>query len=120
MCIRDRDVDERCRGDREVAPSRFRSVDDLIARTGINREELSVLAEIGALNAFGHTRREALWQVERAIRPAGDMLSDAQIARSSDEECPLPVMSPVERLVADYEGTGLTSARTRWPCGARR
>lgn len=104
----DRDVDERCRGDRPVAPSRFRSVEDLIARTGINREELSVLAEIGALNAFGHTRREALWQVERAIRPAGDMLSDAQIARSSDEECPLPVMSPVERLVADYEGTGLT------------
>ena len=104
----DRDVDERCRGDRLVAPSRFRSVDDLIARTGINREELSVLAEIGALNAFGHTRREALWQVERAIRPAGDMFSDFQIARSSDEECPLPVMSPVERLVADYEGTGLT------------
>ncbi len=104
----DRGVDERCRGDRPVAPSRFRSVEDLIARTGINREELSVLAEIGALNAFGYTRREALWQVERAIRPAGDMFSDSQIARSSDEECPLPVMSPVERLVADYEGTGLT------------
>jgi error-prone DNA polymerase len=117
---------------------RFRSIEDLVARTGINREELSVLAEIGALSAFGHTRREALWQVERAIRPAGELFEegvqsydlaklrscevvgssdpsshdrssqDRKIARSQDEECPLPSMSAVERVVADYEGTGLT------------
>ncbi len=55
---------------------RFRSIEDLVARTGINREELSVLAEIGALSAFGHTRREALWQVERAIRPAGELFEE--------------------------------------------
>ena len=112
---------------------RFRSIEDLVARTGINREELSVLAEIGALSAFGHTRREALWQVERAVRPAGELFEDGvqsgdlaklrscelrtgdpttshdrTIARSHDEECPLPPMSSVERVVADYEGTGLT------------
>jgi len=112
---------------------RFRSIEDLVARTGINREELSVLAEIGALSAFGHTRREALWQVERAVRPAGELFEDGvqsgdlaklrscelrtgdpttshdrTIARSHDEKCPLPPMSSVERVVADYEGTGLT------------
>ncbi|HPK72628.1 MAG TPA: error-prone DNA polymerase, partial [Vicinamibacterales bacterium] len=32
---------------------RFRSLEDFIARTGVNREELATLAEIGALNAFG-------------------------------------------------------------------
>ncbi len=52
---------------------RFRSLEDLIARTGVNREELATLAEIGALNAFGHHRREALWQIERAVRPAGEL-----------------------------------------------
>jgi error-prone DNA polymerase len=52
---------------------RFRSIEDLIARTGVNREELATLAEIGALNAFGHHRREALWQIERAVRPAGEL-----------------------------------------------
>jgi len=52
---------------------RFRSIEDLIARTGVNREELATLAEIGALNGFGHHRREALWQVERAVRPAGEL-----------------------------------------------
>ncbi len=106
---------------------RFRSVEDLVARTGINREELSVLAEIGALNAFGYTRREALWQVERAIRPTGELYAegtvsrdlanvrsceltshDSNFARSQDEDCPLPKMSAAERVIADYEGTGLT------------
>jgi error-prone DNA polymerase len=87
-----------------AAGSRFRSIEDLVARTGINREELSVLAEIGALSAFGHTRREALWQVERAIRPTGELFEDGV----QDDECPLPPMSSVERVVADYEGTGLT------------
>jgi len=49
----------------------YQSIDDLIARTGIRRDELATLAEIGALNAFGLDRRSALWQIERAVRPAG-------------------------------------------------
>jgi error-prone DNA polymerase len=110
-----------------LAVERFRSVDDLVARTGITREELSVLAEIGALNAFGHTRREALWQVERAIRPAGELFEELanlpaspepageggrttndELANDPETTSPLPEMSAVERVVADYEGTGLT------------
>jgi error-prone DNA polymerase len=55
---------------------RFRSLEDFIARTGVNREELATLAEIGALNAFGHHRREALWQIERAVRPAGELFEE--------------------------------------------
>jgi error-prone DNA polymerase len=55
---------------------RFGSIENLIARTGVNREELATLAEIGALNAFGHHRREALWQVERAVRPAGELFEE--------------------------------------------
>jgi error-prone DNA polymerase len=52
---------------------RYCSLDDLIARTGVRRDELATLAEIGALNAFGFDRRTALWQIEKAVRPAGEL-----------------------------------------------
>jgi error-prone DNA polymerase len=125
-----------CAHDWTEAPprARFRSLEDFIARTGVNREELATLAEIGALNAFGHHRREALWQIERAVRPVGELFEGAaeqeSEARSQKPEsriqeqeaeprvpspgsrvpspCPLPPMSLTERLVADYEGTNLT------------
>ena len=54
------------------------SIDDLIARTGLRRDELATLADIGALNAFGFDRRSALWQVERAVRPTGDLFDDGE------------------------------------------
>lgn len=63
-------------------PGRFLSLDHLVAVTGIRREELATLAEIGALNAFGYDRRSALWQIERAMRPAGalfDRLDEAPV-----------------------------------------
>jgi len=111
-----------CAHDWKEAPPRvrFRSLEDFIARTGVNREELATLAEIGALNAFGHHRREALWQIEQAVRPAGELFEgERREARGEREDpppasrlppdpCPLPPMSLTERLVADYEGTNLT------------
>jgi error-prone DNA polymerase len=54
-------------------PPRFASLDDLVSRTGLRREELQTLADIGALNTFGYDRRTALWQVEKAVRPAGEL-----------------------------------------------
>ena len=53
--------------------SRFRSIDDLVRRVALRRDEVAMLAEIGALNSLGHDRRSAMWQVERAIRPAGEL-----------------------------------------------
>jgi DNA polymerase III alpha subunit len=47
---------------------RFRSIEDVAQRTGLRRDELTTLADIGALNAFTNERRSALWQVERAVR----------------------------------------------------
>ena len=84
-------------------PVRFTSIEDLIARTGLRRDELATLAEIGALNSFGYDRRSALWQIERAVRPSGELFE-----QKSTVESPLPSMTPAERLVADYAGTGLT------------
>ena len=60
--------------DPPVEPAgRYRSIEALIACTGVRRDELATLAEIGALNAFGHHRRSALWQIERAVRPSGEL-----------------------------------------------
>ena len=102
---------------------RFRSVDELVRRTGLRRDEMVVLAEIGALNSLGHDRRSALWQVERAVRPAGEMFEDSSQypdASSQGNEpasspspkpqasSPLTDMTVSERLIADYSGTGLT------------
>ena len=92
----------------EVRPTqRYRTVDELIRRTGIRRDEVATLAEVGALNSLGHDRRSALWQIERAVRPAGELLEEASSLKPQAPS-PLPEMSISERLVADYSGTGLT------------
>ena len=54
---------------------RFRSIEDLVRATGMRRDEVTVLAEIGALNALGYDRRSALWQAERISRPAGELFA---------------------------------------------
>jgi error-prone DNA polymerase len=56
---------------------RYRSLDELIARTGLRRDEVVTLADIGALNSFGYDRRSALWQAERAVRPTGELFNEA-------------------------------------------
>jgi error-prone DNA polymerase len=61
---------------RHDARQRYSSIDDLIAKTGVRRDELTTLAAIGALNAFGYDRRSALWQIEKAIRPAGELFDE--------------------------------------------
>jgi error-prone DNA polymerase len=109
---------------REPATTRFTSIEDLITRTGIRRDELATLAEIGALNAFGHDRRSALWQIERAARPAGELFAGQDVedtppadsdarpgaasAPAAPPRSPLPAMTASERLMSDYSGSGLT------------
>jgi error-prone DNA polymerase len=97
------------------AIGRFTSIEDLVRRTALRRDELTTLADIGALNAFTNERRSALWQIERAVRPAGELFApDDDKAQSpkpkSQEDCqsPLRPMDSSERLHADYAGTSLT------------
>jgi error-prone DNA polymerase len=127
--------------ERTVAP--FNSIHDLTRRVPeLRKDELTTLAEIGALNAIGlqiedfrlkisksdgsaiHNlqseilskpetrnskltlhRRDALWQVERAVRPSGPLLEQQN---EPDLPSPLAPMNHEERLVADFHGTGLT------------
>ncbi|MBI4483973.1 MAG: error-prone DNA polymerase [Acidobacteria bacterium] len=93
------------RSQRERRHMPFLSVEDLERRVDLRKDELTTLAEIGALNGLGLKRREALWQVERACRRAGPLLETAE---GSPEPSPLKEMTWEERLMADYRGTGMT------------
>jgi error-prone DNA polymerase len=120
---------------RERACAPFTSIHDLTRRVPeLRKDELTTLAEIGALNtvssfqfpvsrkadatrAGSHGkpetgnrklqihRRDALWQVERAVRGSGPLLEKLP---EPDLPSPLQPMNHEERLVADFHGTGLT------------
>jgi error-prone DNA polymerase len=102
-----------------VRNGRYRSAEDLALRVpGLNRKELTLLAQIGALNWVDGVehRRDALWQVERAGKMEGPLLRQAlgeeEAAQAEDLKAqPLKQMDTGERLVADYAGTGLTVGR---------
>ena len=114
---------------RERACAPFASIHDLTRRVPeLRKDELTTLAEIGALNAvasdqwpvvsktlaqrnsvpgtgYSLHRRDALWQVERAVRGSGPLLEKLP---EPDLPSPLQPMNHEERLVTDFRGTGLT------------
>src|SRR6266550_96702 len=119
---------------RERSLSPFTSIHDLARRVPeLRKDELTMLAQIGALNEIGNApqkhrateknqeqnssvslcldgekhfhRRDALWQVERAVRWSGPLLDELP---EPDARSPLQIMNHEERLVADFNGTGLT------------
>ena len=88
----------------------FNSIEDLARRVPeLSRDNLAMLGKIGALNHLSGKaalhRRDALWQVERAVRKIGPLLEGIE---DQDSASPLRRMEVEERLVADYYGTGLT------------
>ena len=68
------------------AEPRYASLEDFVTRTGVRRDELATLAEIGALNAFGFDRRSALWQIEKVVRPAGELFTPHSTDSTGDSE----------------------------------
>jgi error-prone DNA polymerase len=97
----------------------FRSVDDLKRRVpGLQKSELTALAEIGALNFVGSKsgfhRRDALWQIERVARRPGPLLEACEEEPEAAQNAlnaghsPLLQMTAEDRLVADFRNTGMT------------
>ena len=92
---------------RARAESPFTSIDDLSLRVPqLRKDEITRLAEIGALNSLDNLhRRAALWHAERAARPVGPLLASLE---ETNAPSPLARMNTEERLWADYRGTGMT------------
>jgi error-prone DNA polymerase len=97
------EIGKRIEDERRRRP--FASVADLVKRTGLHRDELDRLAQVGALASLESERRAAIWEAERAGRPAGPLYEELA---GSPERSPLRAMTPEELLIADYEGTGLS------------
>ncbi len=105
----------------------FASIQDLALRVPeLRKSDLTLLAQTGALNSLedGIHRRDALWQVEYAGRPAGPLLQELPEQKLSKREqpeqgshrsplahSPLAQMTDEERLIADFRGTSLTIGR---------
>jgi error-prone DNA polymerase len=100
---------------RERMRAPFASINDLARRVPeLRKAELNTLAEIGALNSVGSFsdgkelfhRRDALWSASAATKALGPLLERIP---DPDDQSPLMKMTDEERLVADFQGTGLTT-----------
>jgi error-prone DNA polymerase len=83
----------------------FRSVEEVVARSGLGPPELRVLAEAGAFESLWPGRRDALWEVLRQSRGDAGPLA----LRTADRARRLPDMSDFECVLADYRTTGLST-----------
>jgi len=88
-----------------ISPQRHRDTEKL-NKSEIEDQEIRISSVTPCLRGEKRLhRRDALWQVERAVRHSGPLL-DA--LAEPDTKSPLRPMNQEERLVADFRGTGLT------------
>ena len=90
--------------EQEQARAPFADLADFVDRCALQDSEIETLASIGALSCFGLSRRGALWQAARLVRPAGPLLEELPETGPS----PLREMTVAEETQADYGGTQLT------------
>ncbi len=77
-----------------------------LARAGLSRAALEMLAEADAMRSLGLDRRAALWQV-RGLRNDADLPLFADLPVPV-RHAPLPQMPLPEQVIADYQTTGLS------------
>jgi error-prone DNA polymerase len=80
----------------------FASVDDFVARTGLDDGALERLATAGAFEAIEKTRRGALWRAYGASRAAAPQLPVEERERA----VAFASLSAFETIAWDYEATG--------------
>ena len=112
-------VGRRIEAVRQAGP--FASIDDLMRRCRLARDELAHLARAGALKALVSTRRQAVWESLRRQPDPGSMplfkgLAASQPGQPSggamvtdiDMEDDLPPATPLEEVLDDYRTGGLS------------
>ncbi len=90
----------------------FASIDDVVARSGLERRALRALAESGALDCFvpdepsARRRRAAVWRMLEVERGDAGPLAPSRI--KLDVPGSVPAMSAREITASDYRMTGLS------------
>ena len=90
--------------DRIEAAAPFSDIADLSRRADLSVDHVEALARAGALDCFGVTRRQALWQAGVAATEREGMLPGL----SSVVAPALPGMNAFELMAADVAATGVT------------
>ena len=110
------ELGERLEAERERG--RYRSLADVVARTGLSEELLERLIRAGALDSLGRPRRELLWQLrEVAGATKGRPIAGPAASRPLDLRLPataapdLPPPSELERLGDSYAILSLDARR---------
>jgi error-prone DNA polymerase len=86
----------------------YRSINDLVKRSGLGKATLATLADADALGSLAGDRRAAVWHsLSQEGSPGGQPLFESV---DDDEEIPedLVPMSTLEEVYADYNATGLS------------
>ncbi len=92
----------------ERAKGPYRDVRDFIMRAQLTKDIVESLAAVDAFACFGVTRRDALWEVQRA----GDLPRAGALERGmtvDEQQVALPRMRPVEEAAADFWGLSLST-----------
>ncbi len=90
----------------ERAQGEYRSMEELVRRTGLNAEQLASLSTAGVFDCFGLSRRQALWRAGSAALDQPDSLPGTLLASQPplfDEP------SPTEALAEELWATGVST-----------
>jgi error-prone DNA polymerase len=83
----------------------FKSVHDLVRRSGAGRGVVARLAAADAFRSMGLNRRQAVWQ---ALNAVDESLPLFEMQEPQEERPALPEVSLAERIVSDYDRVGLS------------
>ncbi len=106
--------------ERERALHPVASIEDLKLRVpALQKSEMATLAAIGALNSIagkpGAHRRDALWQIERAMRRAGPLFEERvfedQVSEAPVFEAPAEPVEKFENLFVEGVSDGVASGK---------
>jgi error-prone DNA polymerase len=86
------------RGCIEAAQTPFVSLPDFVQRTGLDVRALGSLAEAGAFECFGLSRRQALWQVRGLVRERESELELSVVGKRAR----FAGLTPIEQIAWDY------------------
>jgi error-prone DNA polymerase len=103
--------------DRELANGPYRSLADVVERTGLPEETIERLIRVGGLDSLGRPRRELLWQLREVAGSVRGSIAGRVAGRPMDLRLPptdaptLPGLTESERIGDAYAVVGLDARR---------
>jgi error-prone DNA polymerase len=105
----------------------YADLSDLACRSGASRDQIAALIRAGACDVLERPRRAMLWELGTLARPVSTAAGrQLPLPLAPSPSPPLPEQGRFERVVADYEMTGMstgwhlvTLVRPGLPAGTR-